>query len=374
LDIKSKRIAALDYKDVPPSFQQQFAEADLTWAKTELGNEIDWFKAAHGFIATLAEPITNTQLQQWAVFNKIQADINGLVNVPPENKVASAIGLVLKASLEGAGELLEPLGVGVGLVSAIYDAVDEWGKLSAGGDDIGEPFKVTAGNLGVQLTNRMKLAQDTITKQMFDAIAADYRKLRTVGLCSSLPAQCPDPPASAWEVSQLEQTRAEKSATDGAQVATYSALLPAKYQLWAFDESPNRSTVHRGGFDREIHQPAGQTIGGWWCPFHDSPATAQYAYPVRSDLGRLGSDADRWQVAALGNRNGSGTVDHPFEMELPAARVTDPLFNTLGAHPETFFQRSFENVSRFVQFPHLDSQTRWISETDPIGIRTNTCG
>jgi hypothetical protein len=42
-------------------------------------------------------------------------------------------------------------------------------------DDIGEPFSVTAGNLGVQLTDRMKLARDTITKQMFDVIAADYR-------------------------------------------------------------------------------------------------------------------------------------------------------------------------------------------------------
>jgi hypothetical protein len=123
-------------------------------------------------------------------------------------------------------------------------------------DDIGEPFSVTAGNLGVQLTNRMKLAQETITKQMLDVIAADYRKLRTVGLCSSLPAQCPDPAATAWEVSQREQTRAEKSATDGAQVATYSALVPTKYQLWAFAESPNRSTTWRG-LDGQIHQHAG---------------------------------------------------------------------------------------------------------------------
>jgi hypothetical protein len=373
LEIKSKAIAALDYKGVPPSFQQQFAEADLTWAKTELGNEIDWFKAAHGFIATIAEPITNTQDQQWALFDSIQKQIDRLVTIPAQNTVVSKIGLVLKASVEGAGELLEPLGVGVGLVSTIYDAVDEWGKLSAGGDDIGEPFSVTAGKLGVQLTDRMGLAQKTITEQMFDVIAADYRKLRTVGLCSSLPAQCPDPPATAWKVSQLQQTRAEKSATDGAQVATYSALLPAKYQLWAFDESPNRSTTFRG-VDGQIHQPAGQNIGGWWCPFHDSPSTARYAYPVSRDLEGFGGAADRWQVAALGNRTGSGSLTDHYQMELPAAEVTDPLFNTLGADPETFFQRSFENVSHFGQFPEQTSQTRWISETDPPGIRTNTCG
>jgi hypothetical protein len=242
-------------------------------------------------------------------------------------------------------------------------------------DDIGEPFSVTAGNLGVQLTDRMKRAQDTITKQMFDVIAADHRKLRTVALCSSLPAQCPDPPATAWKVSQLAQTRAEKSATDGAQVATYSALLPAKYELWAFDESRNRSTTwaaNEGSFS-QIHQPAGQNIGGWWCPFHDSPSTAQYAYPVRRDLARLNEITDRWQVAALGNRTGSGSFTDHYKMELPPARVTDPLFNTLGADPETFFQRSFENVSHFAQFPETTSQTRWISETDPPGIRTNTC-
>lgn len=177
-------------------------------------------------------------------------------------------------------------------------------------DDIGEPVSVTAGNLGV------KLAQDTITKQMFDVIAADYRKLRTVGVCSSLPAQCADPPATAWEVSQLEQTRAEKSATDGAQVATYRALLPANYRLWAFAESRNRSTTWRG-VDGQIHQPAGQNIGGWWCPFHNSPSTAQYAYPVSRDLAGIGGDADRWQVAALGDRTGPGSWTDSYKMELP---------------------------------------------------------
>jgi hypothetical protein len=42
--------------------------------------------------------------------------------------------------------------------------------------------------------------------------------------------------------------------------------------------------------------------------------------------------------------------------------------------PMANFQRSFENAPRFIQFPETTSQTRWISETDPPGIRTNTCG
>jgi hypothetical protein len=262
--------------------------------------------------------------------------------------------------------------VGVGLVSTIYDAVDEWGKLSAGGADAGEPFSVTAGNLGVQLANRMKAAQATLMKQMVNVIAADYRKLRTVGLCTSLPAQCPNPPASAWDVSQIDQSRAEKSATDGAQVATYGALLPAKYQLWAFDESPNRSTTYRGA-DNQIHQPAGQNIGGWWCPFHNSPSSAQYAYLVRRPLTTTSGADDTWQAAALGNRTGSGSFTDHYQMELPPAAVTDPVFN-LGTDPETFFQRSYATPANFGQFPELTSNTRWISETDPGGIRTNTCG
>jgi hypothetical protein len=96
--------------------------------------------------------------------------------------------------------------------------------------------------------------------------------------------------------------------------------------------------------------------------------------PVRRDLEGFGGDGDRWQVAALGNRTGSGSFTDHYQMALPPARVTDPLFNTLGADPEMFFQRSFESVSHFQQFPETASQTRWISETDPPGIRTNTCG
>jgi hypothetical protein len=97
---------------------------------------------------------------------------------------------------------------------------------------------------------------------------------------------------------------------------------------------------------------------------------------VRKQLGQFGDpNAETWQVAALGNRTHSGSFTDHYQMELPPARVTDPLFNTLGAHPETFFQRSFENVSRFAQFPETTSQTQWISEDplDPPGIRTNTC-
>ncbi|HEX6116139.1 MAG TPA: hypothetical protein VFY99_03495 [Solirubrobacterales bacterium] len=378
LDLKATAIKGYDYtRDVLSGNPRPgFSETDFNWAKTELTNEIGWLKAANGYVANLSEPFADTQLQQWAAFNKIQSDIDGLVKVNDDDPTVAEIGLVLKASLEGAGELLEPLGVAVSMTATLYDAVDEWSKLSAGGPDVGEKFSVTAGNVGAQLATRMKTAQDTIKKQMFAVIAADYRKLRTVGLCTSLPDQCPDAPSSDWKVTTTEQTSAEQAVTDGAKVAVYTALLPTKYQLWHFDPSPNRTTTWRGVSGGQVHQPAGQNLGGWWCPFHNSPESGQVSYPVLRDLGSPSGDLDTWQVAALAHRTGTGSLTDHYKMELPEAAMTDPLFTTLGVDKETFYRRAYGDLTGgpvFRTFPENDSQTRWISETDPPGIRTNTC-
>src|SRR3954447_15656869 len=49
---------------------------------------------------------------------------------------------------------------------------------------------------------------------------------------------------------------------------------------------------------------AGQDITGWQCPFHSSPDSSVFAYPVQPDLRNPGSQYDQWQVVAYAWKDG----------------------------------------------------------------------
>jgi len=67
-------------------------------------------------------------------------------------------------------------------------------------------------------------------------------------------------------------------------------------------------------------------------------------------------------------------------MNLPLPAVTDPLFKPrseggLGVSAEAFYRRNFDGPSTgFVNFPLQESEVRWITGSDPAGIRTSSCG
>lgn len=379
-----KEIEGLGY----PKAEVGFKEADLSWAKRELVEEIDWLITARGYVADLAEPFVNSQLQEWAAFEKIAGDINLKVKAPPEDKTAAKALIIFDAVREAASEI-PGAGEIVGVVNVIYDSAIEWSKIDNQGTEADEPFAVKVGDLGVELAKRMKVVQETLRNQMLQVIAADYKKLRTVGLCAGNVKACPDGPVSEWQLLPKDQQRISEAVEIGVKRLVYTALFPAKYTAWKPPLAPWRTV------NWQEHQPAGLTLPAlWFCPFHDLPASAQLSYPLRRVVGSKGGGGDTWQVVAYAERTGAGALVNPWAMNLPDATVTDPLVKAvaeggLGFAAEDFYLDAYANggagrtdpfqatgitsESEYA-FPLKDSPTQWINKTEPAGIRTAGCG
>jgi hypothetical protein len=377
------KVTTLQELTCPPK-QDGFNCTDFDWARKELIDEIGWLDTAHAYVETLAEPFTKNQLTSWADVTKVATAVKDKVQAPDTDKTLLEIGLAFRL----AGELAEEapvVGEAFGIVNDVYRTALEWAKIDAEGTEAGEPFSVTVADAGSQLVDRLQAVQKTLEGQLVNVIAADYRKLRTVGLCSGLVKACPDPPLAAWDFPPIQQERAAPVVHDGIEASLYQALLPARYQAWAPPDSDNRSTNWFG------HQPAGQTILGWECPFHNEPATAQVAIPIYRNLADSGPGGpDIWRVIAYADRTGTGIVGDPRVMHLPVASVTDRLFKPpsergLGLHPESFYWRAFGPARTLpfaspgiteheYGFPLKDSQVRWITKDDPFGIKLGNCG
>jgi hypothetical protein len=366
-----------------PPKQDGFNCTDFDWARKELIDEIGWLESAHAYVETLARPFTSNQLSSWADVKDVESAVNDKVQAPSTDKTLLEIGLAFRL----AGELAEEapvVGEAFGIVNDVYRTALEWAKIDAEGTEAGEPFSVRVADASTQLVKRLQAVQDTLEGQLVNVIAADYRKLRTVGLCGGLKNNCPDPPLDAWKFGNVAQGRAAPVVHDGIEASLYEALLPARYQASAPPDSDNRSTNWFG------HQPAGQTVLGWECPFHNEPATAQVAMPLYRNLADSGPGGpDIWRVIAYADRTGAGIVGDPRVMHLPDASVTDRLFKPpseggLGLHPESFYWRAFASRTfpfaspgggeHEYGFPLKDSQVRWITKDDPFGIKLGSCG
>ena len=376
-DARSAKIGELSYSSLPAEVRADFSAEEFKWAQGELRTEIGWLETTHAYVAGLAQPFAKGQLRSWADLGDISAKINGLVQTPPGNKallIASAVWNGIRetgATLTSEIPVVGPL---VASANTIYDTVFEITRIGEEGEGFETPFSVSVGELGSALTKRMAAAQDTLEGELVDIIAADYRKLRTVGLCGALEQSCPAGPVENWQYTQQEQNQTAISVAEGVREYIYEELLPAKLTGFTFPLSPNRTTNWNG------HQPAGQTIGGWWCPFHDQPASAQLSFVAKRRVGSPPSDGDAMQLVAYAEQTGLGTANNPWSMNLPLAVVTDPLFKPrseggLGISAEAFYWRNFAGHSAgFNRFPLQDSETRWITATDPAGIKTSSCG
>jgi hypothetical protein len=384
IDFWAPKVTKLQGLTCPAEPQGFNCASDFAWVRQELIDEIGWLETAHAYVKTLAEPFAKNQLSSWADVANVAAAVNDKVQAPHVDKTVVKVGLAFQVAGD-LGEEIPGAGKAVGIVNDLYRTALEWAKVDNEGTEAGQPFSVSVADAGTQLSKRLQAIDDTLEVQLVNVIAADYRKLRTVGLCAGQDRACPDGSPDDWEYKSVEQGRAAPIIHDGIEASLYTALLPARYRAWAPPISANRTTDWSG------HQPAGETILGWECPFHSEPETGQVALPLYRSISDKGPGGpDRWQVLAYAYRTGSGTVGDPFRMHVPEATVTDRLFKSpadggLGLFPETFYWRAFgtDKTSPFASpgnrdqeggYPLKDSEVRWITKTDPIGIKQSSCG
>ena len=334
-------------KLAPPS-GEKFNDQDFAWAQDELQKEIEWLIDEHTYMEQRAKPFYSHVLESWAGLQEIASQVDHEVQAPDKTAEARA-GAILNFALD-IGEEIPVVGKAVGASAAAYKLVTEYDK--AGNEPLESPFPVKASEVGKKLAERMSLAQDALTTDVPNAIAADYQKLKTVGECVDNTApdhsECPFKPKD-WQFTPDDQKEAAEGLKKSSMVAVYGALLPVKYQVWKLP--PSRHEKANENF-------SGRATFACFYPFEHEPATGQIAIP----LGEHPATTD-YQISALGFLTGTGVIDNRWEMHTPEASVTNPLFGNgageLGINQEQFFSRFFSSTSELTHYPERDTPTGW---------------
>ncbi len=339
-----------------PPTAKGFDGADFAWAQRELVREISWLRWTHAHMEKLAKPFDSTAFQSWAKLQRIANDVELEVEASKEEKAEAVAGAVFDLALD-LGKEVPLAGKAFGAASAVYHFGMEVAKID--GESAENDFRVKVGRVGEEFTARLAATQSLLTRQVPDAIASDYGRLKTIGTCSAPTrvewAECPFA-HGAWEYTQNDQEAAARSLLTSSEAAAYGAIVPAKYKAF---ELPIQTY-------RQARTFAGLTLGvvcHW--PFGDSPAGAQYARPVFRQVGNLDENLrETWIVTALGDLEGAGTITSPYRMKVPAADVTDQIFGDekgqLNLDPEDFFAHNFHAVTD-LRYPLQNSPTGWLS-------------
>jgi hypothetical protein len=335
-----------------PAGPPAFSVADLGWAKGELVREIGWLGNAYAYLDALAKPFSDTGLKSWAAVQTVAARVEREVAPNHQAQVEAEAGAVwgLVANL---AEKIPGLGKAVGATAGIYEFAVKMGEL--GGESTGGEFKSTVAEVGKDLAERLGAAQSLLLRQVPDVVAADYGRLRTVGICTAPvvteQAGCPDGQGS-WQLTQDDQKRISTALETAAEGDAYATILPAKYTAYDLPVSTWSDAGVYHGF----------TYGGTYCyyPFHDLPKNGQL---VRRIYEPMGPYYDTYQVTALGFLEGNGTFNDRYRMMVPSAGLLDHLFGTkegqLGLNQERFFVESFRVPGTLDHFPELDSPVGW---------------
>lgn len=339
-----------------PLAAKGFDPVDFLWARRQLVQEIAWLRWTYAHLEKLAKPFDSTEFQSWAKLQRIANDVEQEVEASGEEKAEALASGVFEIGLD-IGEEVPLVGKIVGAASAVYHFGMEVAKIE--GESAGDNFRVKVGRVGEEFTARLAATQSLLTRQLPDAIASDYGRLKAIGTCSA-PARidwkaCPFE-HDGWEYTQVDQATAAKSLLTSSEGAAYGAIVPAKYDAF---ELPIQTI-------RQATTFSGLTLGvvcHW--PFGDSPASAQYARPMFREIGVPDEDLrETFVVTALGELEGGGTTFNPYRMKVPGAAVTDQIFGDqkgqLNLSQEDFLARNFA-AKTGLRYPLQGSQTGWLS-------------
>jgi hypothetical protein len=345
----SGEIKALEYP-----IGGQFSQEDFSWAQDELRQEIGWLITTHQYLEALAEPYSTTAWTSWAAFEKVADKIKEDVGLGSDEKyaVAEAEALAGFRYAVSIGESIPVVGSAIKLAEATYEFAAT--EVRVDGESAADPFRVKVADTAEQLVKRLEAIQTLLRRQVPDAIASDYARLKTVGVCGAASvrerAGCPWN-AEAWQLTQDDQEAVGKALLQTSRVAAYSALLPVKYTAWRLPVSHYRKASFYAGYN----------LKGCRYPFENLPATGQFVRPIYA----LAAEP-AVQVTALGYLTGRGEFgDAEWKMHVPAASVTDELFGTgngdLQVDAEEFFGRSFRlKEEALAHYPEQDSETGWL--------------
>jgi hypothetical protein len=308
---------------------------EFTEVKTQLDSEVAKLIDVKTWIASMQATLDPTK----SAFDlmKIAHDIQVAVNPPPRNTDGDA-SQVLNAALGIAGTLLEgPIGVsanltvtGFGLIAGLQSGADGSALL---GD-----IEAKATSLNDELFTRFQLARSALTG-MGKIMVSDYGKLTDAAAHIN----------SDWAW-PADDTPVRTTINKGTKQWFYSELMPVAWQRWWIRGARNARDWVCGEPHTRYYKPI--------YPFRGVPDSSQYDAVVGFTSNPVTPLTNRY---SLGVRSTFDGAWESWNALAPPAEMTDALFkpltldlnsNTLGLHPQTFFEDNFEPNQTPVENDH----------------------
>jgi hypothetical protein len=142
------------------------------------------------------------------------------------------------------------------------------------------PFPVTAGQVLSEMQSNLQKAPDTLKTQFMWALVSDYGRLKAVGQCTGVVTSgCAN--SEAWRFDAGDDVAARNALSVGGQIETYTALLPARWQLYQL--GPSCAGATNGTCWETDYRADGfwaQAFLGHVCPFRNEPSSEDDPAPA----------------------------------------------------------------------------------------------
>ncbi len=254
---KKTAIESLRMPEQHPGFEQ----ANFTWAKRELTQEIAWLLIDRHYFEQLARPYADSAFSSWAKLTEAAAKVNAEVKTPAQDKVAASIQAGV-LGLADVGKAIPYAGHVIEVARVVYTLALELAEINRQEPEP-DSFEVKVGELAGEVAKRLDEAQQTITNTMFNETVADYHKLKTVAECAQAEKSCHMDPG-AWQITPDDYRQAAKGFQLSLEQMFYGALLSAKYTAWVTpsfrSDDPRRLIGY--GVASSIRQPFKNVASG----------------------------------------------------------------------------------------------------------------
>jgi hypothetical protein len=299
-----------------------FSADDFNAAKAEILQELEWVGKVRSYLDQLSKPFADNALTGWAAVQTIAERIHEQAEAD-KTKVAVDWLEIITSTFE----LIPIVGPEVGdaakwaesFSEVTVTAISLFGAVDSDGEPFGQGRFVTADELGSEMANQARDAQDSFAA-LGDVIVSDYEKLKELGTYAGCNPSSPDCP-SEWGLDKAGLTSISGSLYLDVERDAYLKLLPLGFKVF--------SLAREGDWQSHIVRPNPPNPVNYYCgghhPWSEYPDIARSSTSLLQELDPVGGD-NEWDTFVFSAEPGGGDL-HGTP---PPAALLDRMFDPIS--------------------------------------------